>query len=213
MTDNPILLSWVSNYGYCPRRFYLASIEGQEPGANVYMTEGSIQHQRVDQYKTEKRGNNIKVTRLHVYSDKHDIYGICDNVEFTVSEDGVYIPFLKEKCQICPVEYKHGKIRNESEYDMQLMCQTLCLEEMYQTKIPAGYIYYMDAHHRHEVIFDDTLRSKTFQALSEMHEILKDPKMIAAKYMKRCPKCSYYEICSPKQKMVTDYVKWLWDNI
>lgn len=213
MSKDYLLLSWISNYGYCPRRFYLSAVEGQAPGSNIYMTEGTISHKKVDTPKVERRGSKISVTRLYVNSEQYHINGICDNVEFSINDSGAYIPFLKESCFITPVEYKHGKIRNETEYDMQLMGQALCLEEMFAIKIDSGFIYYTDAHHRHEVVFNDELRKKTEEALYEMHRIINDHILLEPRYMKRCPKCSYYDICSPKQKMVSKYMKELWDEI
>lgn len=213
MNEEYILLSWISNYGYCPRRFYLSAVEGQAPGSNIFMTEGTISHQRVDTPKIERRGSKITVTRLYVNSEKYLIEGICDNVEFNIDDNGANIPFLGENCFLIPVEYKHGKMRNEKEYDMQLMGQALCLEEMFGTHIEKGYIYYTDAHHRHEVVFSEELRSNTIESVNEMRKIINDQVLLEPKYMKRCPKCAYYEICSPRKKMVSKYMKELWSKI
>ena len=98
MEKDEILISWLSEFDYCPRRFWLKAIEKQE-GDNQYTAEGSMAHQHVHGERVEKRREQIKVTGLHVRSEKYNLYGICDCVEFQVDPDGAKIPFLGETCQ------------------------------------------------------------------------------------------------------------------
>ena len=208
-----ILLSWVSNYAYCPRRFYLATIEAQKPQANIYMTEGTIDHTRVDRPKIEKRGPLIKVTRLQVISEQYNLYGICDNVEFMVDPDGAWIPFLSQTCRITPVEYKHGKPKEYSEYKQQLTAQAMCMEEMYNTKVDRGFLYYTSSRQRQEVVFDEGLRDETIKTITNIREALDNPTVIRPEYKRRCQKCAYFEICEPKKVMVNNYVSKLWGAV
>ena len=108
MDDEPILLSWISQWVFCKRRFYLQIAE-QNFIENVFTAEGARDHKRAHECKIERRGTHIKVTGLQVVSEKYHLFGICDSVEFEVVSDGCYIPFLEETCRIYPVEYKHGK--------------------------------------------------------------------------------------------------------
>lgn len=197
--NNQVLLSWISNYLYCPRRFYLATLEDQKIGSNVYVEEGSAEHRRVHTPKVEKRGDFYKVTGLSVVSEKYQMYGVCDSVEFEADSEGAFIFFLNCVCMIRPVEYKHGKVRNETEYNAQLAAQAMCMEEMYHTKIKEGVIYYVDVKQRKTISFDEELRKQTLNAVTEMHELLNNPKYISPKYKKRCQKCAYYEVCAPKK--------------
>lgn len=210
--NNQVLLSWISNYMYCPRRFYLAVLESQQIGSNVYVEEGSAEHKRVHTPKVEKRGDFYKVTGLSAVSIKYNMYGVCDSVEFEASPNGTYISFLNRVCNICPVEYKHGKVRKETEYNAQLAAQAICLEEMYHTHIQEGIIYYVDVKQRERIIFDDELREKTLSAVAEMQDLLKKPEYIAPKYKKRCQKCAYYEVCAPKKIITSKYMEKLWSK-
>ncbi len=170
-------------------------------------------HQHVHGERVEKRREQIKVTGLHVRSEKYNLYGICDCVEFQVDQDGVKIPFLGENCKVCPVEYKHGRARNEREYNVQLAAQAICLEEMYGATIPRGYIYYTSVRQRHEVIIDDSLREYTVKVINDLTNFISEGRPAIAVYKKRCHRCSIYDICSPKNVMVSKYMKGLWKDV
>ena len=189
MEDNSILISWISEYAYCRRRFYLRVFE-QNNIENGSLVEGRLEHKRVDQPVIEKRGPLVKVTRLAVNSEKYQMHGICDSIEFTESEEGAYIDFLNGTYKICPIEYKHGKSRDEIEYNFQLMAQALCLEEMFQTNIEEGYVYYTGQKVRRQIRFDAALRQQVLEAVDGIRAYLQDPKAILPEYRKRCPHCS-----------------------
>ena len=70
-----------------------------------------------------------------------------------------------------PVEYKHGKLRNEQEYNIQLCAQAMCLEEMYHTVIPEGAIFYLSSHRRQTVSLDEPLRRLVRETAEELHRI------------------------------------------
>lgn len=210
MADDSILISWISEYAYCKRRFYLRVFE-QNNAENGSLVEGLLAHKRVDQPVIEKRGLLVKVTRLAVNSEKYQMHGICDSIEFTKCKDGTYIDFLNGTYKICPIEYKHGKSRDEVEYNLQLMAQALCLEEMFQTHIEEGYIYYIGQKDRRQVCFDTALRKQVLDAVDEIRTYLQEPKTILPEYRKRCPHCSLYEICAPKSVMAEKYLERIWD--
>lgn len=211
MEEHLILLSWISEYAYCKRRFYLRVFE-QNNTENGSLIEGRIAHQRADQAKIEKRGSLVKVTHLAVYSEKYQMYGICDSVEFIQSSDGVYVDFLNGTYKICPIEYKHGKSRDELEYNLQLVAQAICLEEMFQACIEKGYIYYTGQKDRKLVSFDSTLRKQVSAAVTEIRAYLQNPQTILPEYKKRCPRCSLYEICAPKNVMAQKYLERIWNR-
>ena len=83
MDDEPILLSWISQWVFCKRRFYLQIAE-QNFIENVFTAEGARDHKRAHECKIERRGTHIKVTGLQVVSEKYHLFGICDSVEFEV---------------------------------------------------------------------------------------------------------------------------------
>lgn len=195
--DDYIPLSYISQYGYCPRRAALLMIE-QCWSENEYTAEGRAEHERVHTSRIEKRDEMVKVYETQLYSDQFKIIGKSDCVEFSRAADGAYIDILDGNYNIYPIEYKHGRVRNEKEYNMQLCAQAICLEEMYGIQINIGAIFYISAHRRIEVLFDETLRKETTEAVLQMLEISKTHKIPTAKYSSKCKKCSLSDICMPK---------------
>ena len=84
MEKEEIFISWLSEFDYCPRRFWLKAIERIE-GDNELTAEGSAAHQFVDSNKIEKRKEKIKVTGLRVRSAKNNLYRLYDNSEGRIS--------------------------------------------------------------------------------------------------------------------------------
>lgn len=211
MEDNYILISSLSEYLYCKRRFYLRFLERQN-NENIYMIEGSLEHQKVHTNKIEKRKNFVNVSSLSVNSYKYNLIGKCDVVEFLENKNGSYIPFLENNYTLYPIEYKHGKTRDELEYKVQLCAQVLCLEEMYNTRIDFGAIYYIDSKERVEITLDDDLRKLTLETILEIKNLMDSKKVIYPIYKKRCKKCSLVDICNPKIIIVDEYMKNLWED-
>ena len=96
------------------------------------------------------------------------------------------------------MEYKHGSVREEPEYNIQLCAQAMCLEEMYHTHIPSGAIFFITAHRRLEVAFTSELRAKTKTAANALWEIRRTLKVPAAEYGRKCQRCSLKDLCMPK---------------
>lgn len=206
MKSNQILLSWIHEYAFCPRRFYLR-VQEQNNVSDLAMVEGKIAHNRVDTPKIEKRGKQIQVFRLEVSSNTFGLYGICDRIDFLLDECGVYIPFLKEICTIHPVEFKHGRKRNAYDYNQQLCAQAICLEEMFKTTIQKGRIWYTGTKQSYDVDLSDELRQETFHTINNIRQQLLCCNVIHAKYKKLCPKCALYEICDPKNDAINRYMQ------
>lgn len=212
-----VLLSWISEYSYCRRRFYLRYVECMDLKSSA-MIEGKYEHRIVDDRHITKRGSHIVVSRLYVSSEKYQIHGFCDNVEFDENpEEGAYIAFLNGVYTVKPVEFKHGKLRDENEYKEQLCAQAFCLEEMYDTNIDHGVLYYVDSKDRMDIEISDELRQETSDTIISIRESLdklysgKNADVIfPIKYRKRCDKCALYDVCEPKGLAVSAYMKKLW---
>ena len=195
----------INQYFYCPRRFFLMAIE-QSFESNIYTIEGKDQHSATDKFKIEKRGDTIKVTAFHINSKKLNINGICDTIYFYRNPLGTYIPFLKDNFIIEPVEYKHGKTRHEEEYELQLATQIICLEEMFNTHISKGYLYYQNSNTKVEIEITESLRQKVLNIIEEINKAYNSLSTIAPEYKKRCKYCSMYDICNPKQFAINTYL-------
>ncbi|MFN2926704.1 CRISPR-associated protein Cas4 [Lachnospiraceae bacterium YH-ros2228] len=212
MDDERILISWITQFAYCPHRLYLEAVE-QYAADNVYTAEGTVQHQRVHEPKIEKRGSEIRITGFSVYSNTLNLTGICDEIKCTVSRYGCYIPLLNEQCKITPTEFKHGKYgRGHEEYDLQLTAQAMCLEEMFACHIEEGEIYYIGSKTRIGVPITDAAREKVKDILIQINHILDGQLIPKAEYKKRCPKCSMYDICNPKTEMILRYMRNIWEQ-
>ncbi len=80
---------------------------------------------------------------------------------------------------------------------VQLTAQALCLEDMLCCSIPFGYLYYGATRHRVKVVFDEALRKRTEDLITEMHDLYKKQYTPKVKRRKACNACSLKNICLP----------------
>ena len=197
--DDLIPVSALADFVFCERRTALHFIERVWED-NLFTAEGTILHKRVDEdSNTETRGN-IRIARsIPLRSLRLRLIGKADMVEFHKTAtggvklegvSGLWLPF--------PVEYKRGHLRPERSFEIQLCAYALCLEEMLEGNIPSGAIFYGKSHHRHDVIFDKTLRLETEEAAKKVHALIESGITPKAEYSKKCKKCSLLELCMPK---------------
>lgn len=205
-------LSYIAQYGYCPRRAALLLLE-QAWEENEYTAQGREQHHAVHLQRTEKRGERIKLYEHWVYSSALGLSGKCDCLELSMDDQGCILPFLTGKYLIFPVEFKHGRVRQEREYQIQLCAQAMCLEEMYSTAIGQGAIFFIDAHQRETVHFSPDLRDETSLVAQKLQEISSWQIIPAASFGPKCRKCSLLEYCSPQIKSSANgYCQSIWWN-
>lgn len=195
--NDSIPLSYISQYDYCPRRAGLLLLE-QAWQENEYTASGRAQHERVHDAHVERRGDLITLLDYPVASEKMGIAGKCDCLEATRSESGIALPCIEGLYQIYPIEYKHGVVRDEREYQLQLCAQAMCLEEMYGGNIEQGALFYTDAHRRQEVELSGELRAEVINTAQALQTMLETRHMPHAQYSAKCKKCSLLELCSPK---------------
>lgn len=190
-------LSWLSQATYCLRRAALLLNERLWM-ENADTAKGRDEHRRAHERRIERRGDQLKLFEYDVYSEQLRIWGKCDCVEAQRCEPGCRIPAADFPVCLYPVEYKHGSVREELEYNIQLCAQAMCLEEMYHTHIPSGAIFFITAHRRLEVAFTSELRAKTKTAANALWEIRRTLKVPAAEYGRKCQRCSLKDLCMPK---------------
>lgn len=192
-------LSWLSQADYCLRRAALLLNE-RVWVENVETAKGRAEHERVHTQRVERRGDFVKLYENSVFSDKLQISGKCDCIEAIRDEAGCMIPAVDFPVRLLPVEYKHGKLRDESEYKIQLCAQAMCLEEMYHTIIPTGALFFITAHRRVEVGFDEALREQVRQTVQKLWKVRHEMRIPPAVYGPKCKSCSMLEYCMPKVK-------------
>ncbi len=205
--DQLIPISYISQYEYCKRRAALLFLE-QQWEDNIHTSEGTIIHERVHSGLTESRSDSIILRNVDLVSYEIGLIGKSDYIELTRDINGYELPWLDGKWIICPVEYKHGVVRNEYEYELQVCAQAMCLEQMCNCRIEFGYIYYEGDHRRFKVIFDDKRRRKVKQIAQELHIMQKNLLTPTANKTKRCKGCSMKDVCLPgKLKNPSSYIE------
>ena len=85
---------------------------------------------------------------------------------------------------------------------MQFCVQAICLEEMFQTNIAGGYLYYGENRRRTHVEFTDALREEVRKAAREMHDLFQKGYTPNVKAAKKCKACSLENLCIPKLQKV-----------
>lgn len=182
--EEPVLISMLEHFSYCPRQFALIHIE-QVFDENVFTLKGREGHERVDEPQSGEI-NGVRFERaLPLFSHKHGLTGKADLVEFPGG-----VPY--------PVEYKHGSRGGRAHAEIQLCAQALCLEEMLGVNIAKGALYAMTTHRRTEVTFSPDLRARTMAVIGEIQALLKSGVMPPAVNDRRCPNCSLIDVCRPE---------------
>lgn len=223
--DNLIPVSYLSQYYYCPRRAALMLIE-RLWSDNIHTMSGTIIHQRVDEARQEKRSDLIRLTSLPLRSLELGLFGVADSVELYANHEGYRIQNLTGKWEVVPVEYKHGKVREELEYEVQLSGQAICLEEMLEITIHRGFIYYAGDRRRKEVIVTSKLRQLVQQGAEALHVMLATGNIPPILASSKCRECSLGDDCFPltsqrgrgakRRKVKTSaahYIKSIWNDI
>jgi len=214
--DNDLLmLSGIQHIAFCERQYALAYMEMQW-NENVYTVEGHHFHERVDDpFEDEVRSNTITWRALPLISHYLGLYGRADVVELVrTSEpapDSIRISERSGYWKLVPVEYKLGKPKPDDRDNVQLCAQAMCLEEMYKIIIGEGYLFYGMTRHRHQVIFDNNLRSQVEILSKRMHEIFESGTTPLPEYKYHCRLCSLADLCLPKSMgnrfSVAEYLK------
>ncbi len=150
-----LMLSAIQHLAFCERQCCLIHIE-QAWAENRLTAEGRILHDRVHSENAESRGDVYIVRGLKLRSLQLGLSGVADVVEFhRVETGGVSLPGKKGQWKPFPVEYKRGKPKSDRCDEVQICGQAMCLEEMLDTRIENGALFYGAQHKRHEVVFDE----------------------------------------------------------
>lgn len=197
--DDLIPLSYLSQYYYCPRRAALLLVD-QQWADNQFTAEGTLIHERVHQAGHEKRGPSLALRGLWLRSLRLGLAGKADCVEMQAAGDGVAIPGYDGRWRLIPVEFKHGERRNETEYEVQLCAQAMCLEEMLGCRVPEGYLFYEAGHRRQAVALDARLRKLVEEGANQLHAMLITGEILSPQRSARCKGCSMVDICQPRMR-------------
>ncbi|EKT63591.1 CRISPR-associated protein Cas4 [Providencia burhodogranariea] len=184
--DRLIAISALQHYLFCPRQCGLIHLE-QIWQENFLTAHGRQLHERVDNGDPETR-KGIRFERgISVSAPEIGLTGKLDLLEFDI----------KNK-RYCPVEYKRGKPKATDVDKVQLCAQALCIEEMTQTKVEIGALWYWQTRKRLDVPIDNVLRNKTTLLIGKINIMLLNGKTPEPIYGKHCTACSLNEICQPE---------------
>jgi CRISPR-associated exonuclease Cas4 len=190
LSDDPILISALEHYAYCPRQFALIHIE-QEFADNVHTMRGNAVHGQVDEPGYEVMAG-VRVERaLPLYSERLRLTGKADVVEF--HPDG----------RIYPVEFKHGRKRQKNHDDLQLAAQAMCLEEMAGKPVSYGAVYHASSRRRREVEITPALHQQVEAAVEAIRNLMQSGQLPPPVNDKRCRECSLKDICQPEALAAT----------
>jgi CRISPR-associated exonuclease Cas4 len=190
-TDDPIPLSALQHWAYCPRQCGLIHLE-QVFEDNLHTARGQAVHHLVDEPGYEMKVG-VKVERaLPLWSDRLNLIGKADLVEF--HPDGT----------VFPVEFKHGRKRQKIHDDIQLAAQAMCLEEMLGRPVPKGAIYHASSRRRREVTVTPELRQLVEETATAIRAMLASGRLPAPANDARCRECSLKEVCQPEALADTD---------
>ena len=197
-SEEYLMLSGIQHFAFCKRQWALIHIE-QLWEENWRTVGGRYLHRKVDDpYFSESRKNVIITRALPIVSHALRITGIADVVEFLQSNSGIVLDGKTGYWSVQPVEYKRGEKKNGDFDAVQLCAQALCLEEMYHTLIPFGYLFYGKTRHRETVTLDSHLRKRVKDIVTEMYEWFQSGKTPAATYHPHCKACSLINVCLPR---------------
>lgn len=186
-TVDYISVSALQHYAFCPRQFALIHIE-QLWAENRYTAEGNLLHEKVDSGFAEQRLDKRSERSVLIKSQQYKITGKMDLLEITSTTPPLYFP----------VEYKRGKPKIQDWDRIQLCAQALCIEEMRDTVVNEGAIWYWEARHREKVKLDAKLRETTVEIIKQAHDLLSAGRTPSpTENKKRCGACSLIDLCEP----------------
>lgn len=188
--EDLISISALQHFVFCERQWALIHLE-QIWEENRLTVEGHLFHDKVDCGLQESKNNLMIYRGLRLRSLVYGITGVADVVEFHQHEQAQSKPY--------PIEYKRGNPKRDLSDAIQLCAQALCLEEMLQTVIPRGALFYGRMKRRTVIMFDATLRQATIQCIEKIHSLTEEKKTPLAQYTKKCDNCSLFHICMPRQ--------------
>lgn len=201
MTE-PIPISALEHFEYCPRQCALILVDGIWV-ENRHTVRGQRFHRRADvPSATTNRGVTV-VRAMEVWSDRLGLIGRVDAVE---DHGG----------RIVPVEYKAGT-RHSLTADVQVCAQALCLEEMLGVQISEGAIWYGQHRRRVKVALDAQLRERTESAIKQVHAMRIATTLPRANFDERCAECQLLPACVPERtgeptNQASAYVQTLFDD-
>jgi CRISPR-associated exonuclease Cas4 len=181
--QEPIMVSALNHYLYCPRRCGLVHVE-QVWSENLYTMRGRDVHENVDVTSSHVLEGVRYERALPLWSKRLGLTGKADLVEFHGET-----PY--------PVEYKSGRHKKFTNDYTQLCAQAVCLEEMLGVAVDKGALYWHGSRERQEVIITDAMRKQLEDVVVAVRTMIAERRVPPPVNDKRCEDCSLREACLP----------------
>ena len=195
--DDLLPLSGLQHLVFCERQWALIHIE-QVWAENRLTAQGRVLHERTHEAGSESRPG-LRVARgLRLRSLRLGLTGQADVVEFHAATAGIALAGEAGLWRPFPVEYKRGRPKPDRCDEVQLCAQALCLEEMFESPVTAGALFYGAPRRRLEVEFDADLRAETERLAARMQQLYSDRVTPRAVYLPKCDNCSLIALCMPR---------------
>lgn len=211
--DDMLMLSGIQHFAFCPRQWALIHIE-QQWEENRLTIEGEIMHQHVDNpFYRQKMGSVVCLRSVSIASKHLGLYGLSDVIELhptDIPDNAILHPKYPGYWLPYPIEYKHGKPKENNVDAVQLTAQAMCLEEQYGIHINEGALYYGEIRNREVVEFSKELRNEVMQLAKLMHEVFELQRLPKVAKQPHCKSCSLKDVCLPKvsdKLLASDYLK------
>ena len=212
MSTVEIAIRSIQHYLYCPHRWGLMEID-KAWAENAFVTKANLMHNRVHDPERNYISRGKKVyTSVPVYNDldEYNLYGVVDCLEMTEDKNGITIDGSKEKYNICIVEYKPTRPKNEEYHEedlMQVFAQKVCVDYVFGCDCEA-ILYYADVKKRIKLPLKEQFNAYDEQLV----RILKEMRMYFAQGVipsirkgQKCSGCSMKDLCMPSVKYVRDF--------
>jgi len=180
---------WISSlnqFCYCPYRFYLMYVERVFED-NEYTVAGTLHHESTSEVSSVRAGDKVVHRRVFLHSERFGLRGIADLIE--VYDDG----------RVVVIEHKEGRKGRWFNDRVQLCAQALCLEEMLNTKVEEGSVFYRRSGRRERVVFDHKLREETLRIVEAAKRVFEELDRPKPKFGPRCKGCSLKPFCLPEE--------------
>lgn len=209
--EDYLMLSGIQHFFFCKRQWALIHIE-QQWEENESTMQGNYIHKKSDNpYIIETRNDLIISRAVPISSRTLGLSGILDVLEYHRDESGIKISGKEGLWSPNIIEYKRGKPKKDHRDIIQVVAQTICLEEMLNLKIYSSELYYHENNRRVEVEITEDLREETIGMATEMHRLYFEKITPKAESYKNCTKCSLYNLCMPRltkrKPSVKNYMK------
>ena len=202
--NTEIAIRSIQHYMYCPHRWGLLEID-KAWAENVFVTKANLMHERVHDPDRNYTARGRKVyTSVPVYNDldEYNLYGVTDCLECKESKDGIDVFHDGKRYELCIVEYKPTKPKQQMHRRddlMQVFAQKLCVDYVFHCDCETV-LYYADVKRRISADFTDTYQEfdeELRRLLREMRANLREGIIPPIRKGQQCSGCSMKDMCMP----------------